>query len=528
MSWRVACLRGVVVGLVVGVVGVALGVVVPGVALADGGPPYPTGSAGSYGEYAQCTVGVTAPFDDTDTSSEATYVFSASCFTSWDSSSYAVVITWDVSGAPHSEAFTSDPTDVCGDVGAGHECTTAGGLQEIPGQYQGCDTATFAPDGAPPCQDLAGGWTCTIYYEGSPADEHCQVSQVYTGAVYESLPIAPSDYWSGESGASVQMSCTVTLDVTTGDFSVAATSGTLSGQVSSTVSPAWGFEVAGVVDGAGNTYEVTDPGPESDGPDPAQAGGGTLGAPSATLTGTVGPVTSSTDGGLFFTVDLDGVPPDSGSGDEGLYLGGEGVLLQQAMCVYEVNPSSPGSGGSGLICPDGPGTCGDIANCALDDVTWDFVGLITVTIPDPLSVPAWLWCAFQQGVEWALYPTTGLVDAWRSIPPVFDSHVPTDWISYGLDYVTSFVSTLYDGASDLHGCVQVVPSGTILGVSWPGSGTDVCGGGGLGAPTTLVVAGYNAVQFGDDLYLIGIMLATFSLLFAVLRLARGILGMGGR
>lgn len=513
-------------------------VLVPSAAGADTGPPYAIGSPDSNGDYAVCNVLAQASFHNSDASVNAGFGVGISCFTSFDSSDYAPVVTWDFPGATVPVYVAMPASGTCG-PSPDSRCVEPGGLEVAPyDSYGSCDSAdyegNFVPSGYPPCEmiDDAEYWTCTLYYDGEPALDgegnplRCAVQSVYVSAdgdtsSYAICP-APSEYWEGETGASPGVSCTVNgFDATSGDFSISVSGGSVVSLVNSGYSPNYGFRVVQVLDGFGDTYPLAAPADDS--------GGGSADAPTGTLSGSIGELTSDTSGGLFFDVEMDVIPVGVvGPGDDSAFLEGLSVPAGAAQCFYAVNPASPpGSpGGTTIICPDGSGTCASLSNCPLDE--FDFTILsVSFAVPNPLEFPGWLWCAAQQGLEWALYPTTGLESSWESLPPVLENHVPSDWIAFGSDYVKTFVTGIYDGSSDLHGCAQVTPSGTLLGIDW-GSGLTVCGGGGLSGPVTLTVGSYNAISFGDVLYEIGIIAISVALVMTVLALAKGIITGYGR
>lgn len=163
----------------------------------------------------------------------------------------------------------------------------------------------------------------------------------------------------------------------------------------------------------------------------------------------------------------------------------------------------------GLVCPGGPGTCGDLSLCTLDDVTltmpdgW-LMSLLggsaqSLTFPDPLAVPGWVGCVIKEAGEWAFLPTTTVQTAWQAFGSSAETRVPVVYLYDGSHWMFSFTNEMHNAIPSNYVstvCMPITPA-TLpngKGGSFPVGGGQLCGAGATLTGSDRVVAGGSDLE----------------------------------
>jgi len=524
--WRVVGTALARVLLVVGL-GSLLLVWGGGSAFAAQAVPIPVGSPMDDGSYAVCTVGYvwigvghgapwdTQPYDNMLTiyGGGAIIGIAVNCNTAFAGAQVTVDLEpWDGS-SPMAAGFglssNADSTDGNGQLvftpvdgaSAGFtNCVTddIDGLIAYNNSQGVPNVAPYFGEGAlSPCdgdENSVGNYSCSLSYQG--AGYPCEIeagSSVYVGG-----PPEPWPYWAGQAASSqpysADLSCSViSLDNQSGDYEVAASWANASGVpnlLSSGTLTTESILMEMVTDSNSDVSLTlsneryvpwTDPGP---------------GALGGNFLGTVGNPSDVVSGGEYiFQVEA-----------LAMVSTGSGTFTATADCEIGTPGVTPPGG---TICPSGPGTCANLSNCTLDDVTvtmpggwlvsWLGISAPTLTIPDPVAVPGWVWCIAQQAGEWAFYPTGGVLTSWQDFGSSAETHVPVVYLYDGSHWMFSFTNELHNQIPSNYvstSCMSITPA-TLpngKGGSFPVGGGQLCGAGATLKGSDQVVAGSSDVE----------------------------------
>jgi hypothetical protein len=344
---------------------------------------------------------------------------------------------------------------------------------------------------------VAGDWDCTA------STGACEID-TFAG-VANGQPDEPWPYWSGQAASIAPYepvdSCTVSsFDENTGVYQVDAQwSNALQDplEVNTAVRTPYALVLSGVADayGATSPYELTN---ESTAPVDL------VGGVEDKFTGQLTNATDVPSGGFYiFTVTM-WIADQIGPPLPGDFLGGLGDVVGTMQCQTATTNgvTPPGA----LVCPDGPGTCGDLSLCTLDDVTvtlpdgWLmslFGGTAqSLTFPDPLAVPSWVGCVIKEAGEWAFLPTSDVQTAWQGFGSSAKTHVPVVYLYDGTTWMFSFTNELHTAIPSDYvatSCMAVTPA------SIPdGSGGSVSTGGGQVCGAGATLTGSDQVVAGDS------------------------------
>ena len=336
----------------------------------------------------------------------------------------------------------------------------------------------------------ASDWDCTA------STGPCEIDT--SVGVANGQPGEPYPYWAGQVATAApytaDLSCSViSLDNQSGDYEVAASWANASGVpnlLSSGTLTTESILMEMVTDSNSDVSLTlsneryvpwTDPGP---------------GALGGNFLGTVGNPSDVVSGGEYiFQVEA-----------LAMVSTGSGTFTATADCEIGTPGVTPPGG---TICPSGPGTCANLSNCTLDDVTvtmpggwlvsWLGISAPTLTIPDPVAVPGWVWCIAQQAGEWAFYPTGGVLTSWQDFGSSAETHVPVVYLYDGSHWMFSFTNELHNQIPSNYvstSCMSITP-GSIpdgKGGSVAVGGGQLCGAGATLTGSDQVVAGSSDVE----------------------------------
>lgn len=346
----------------------------------------------------------------------------------------------------------------------------------------------------------ASDWDCTA------STGPCEIDT--SVGVANGQPGEPYPYWAGQAATaapySAELSCSVdSFDDGTGAYSISATWGNALADpatVNTGVRQPYVLVLSGVADayGVGSAYSL---GNESSAPMDIVGGVGDV------FTGSVNNPEDISSGGLYtFTVTA-WIADRSGPPDPGVFMDGLGDSVGTVSC--STGPTNGVTPPGGTICPSGPGTCGDLSLCTLDDVTltmpdgW-LMSLLggsaqSLTFPDPLAVPGWVGCVIKEAGEWAFLPTTTVLTSWQDFGSSAETHVPVVYLYDGSHWMFSFTNELHNQIPSNYvstSCMSITP-GSIpdgKGGSVAVGGGQLCGAGATLTGSDQVVAGSSDVE----------------------------------
>lgn len=502
-----------------------------GAANADQSVPIPMGRPMADGSYAVCSVGYVwigighgAPWDTfpyassaTEMDAEALIGIAISCntafagamvyvdVTSWDSSTLAL---GEMSGTDQNGQAVVTPQD---GIAAGFtDCATddVGGMvlfdasQEVPDvpPYYGQGTLSLCNAD----KNSVSNYSCHLSINGS--NRPCDIEQ--SSGVAVGAPQEPYPYWAGQAATpppyNLTLGCQVlSFDQNSGSYSISAQWANALADpavVTSGVLEPYAVVLSGVADANGDSSDYSLGNQDSS---PADIVGGV----GDDFTGTLSNPQGKVSGGFYtFTVTA-WIASGAGPPVPSSFMGGVGMIAGTTQCATaDTNGVTPPGG---LVCPDGPGTCGDLALCTLGSValsmpdgwlmSWFGGSAQTLTFPDPTAVPGWLGCLVEEAGEWAFLPTTTVQTAWQDFGADAKSRVPVVYVYDGSTWVFSFTDELHTDIPAGYvssACMSVTPDRLPNG---RGGSVSVRGGQLCGAGATLVgkdqvVAGSSDVE----------------------------------